>query len=90
MLSNCLNVKEIVGQSDNSNNLIISELQSLLSQTQRIVHAYLSTILVEAIIINVDAIFASANKKIINVVNKNYSCSRLTTITTITSNRRIL
>ena len=42
VLAVCLNVKEIVGQSDNSNNLIISELQSLLSQTQRIVHVDLN------------------------------------------------
>ena len=76
----------IVGQSANNNNLIISELQSLLSQTQQKVHAYLSTILVDSIIKNVDAIFATSSLNLATVVNKNYGCSRLTATTTSTSN----
>ena len=69
-----------------SNNLIISDLQILLSETQKSVRAYLSTILVDAIISNVDAIFASASLNLTTEVNKNYACSRLTTTTTSTSN----
>ena len=80
------NVHAIVGQSANSNNLIISDLQILLSQTQQSVRAYLSTILVDAIIKNVDAIFTSSSLNLTNVVNKSYSCSRLTTTTTSRSN----
>ena len=81
-----LNIAEIVGQSTNSNNLIISDLQSLLSKTQQSVRAYLSTILVDAIVKNVDAIFASTSLNLTTVVNQNYGCSRLTTTTTSTSN----
>ena len=75
-----LNIRPIFGQSPNNNNLIISDLQSLLSQTQQNVRTYLSTILVDAIIKNVDAIL-----NLTSVVNKNYGCSRLTTTTTTTS-----
>ena len=84
------NITEIAGQSQNSNNLIISELQSLLTQTQQNVRAYLSSILVEAIIKNVDAIFTSTSFNLTNVVNKSFSCSRLTTTTTSTSNCLLL
>ena len=69
-----------------SNNLIISDLQILLSETQKSVRAYLSTILVDAIISNVDAIFASSSLNLTSVINKNYAYSRLTTSTTSTSN----
>ena len=90
-----LNIQEIVSQSSNINNLIISELQSLLSQTQQNIRGYLSSILVDAVIrdamnINVDAVFASTSSNLTNVVNKGYSCSKLTTTTTSTSNCRIL
>ena len=77
-----LNIRAIVGQSANSNNLLINDLKSLLSQTQQNVRDYLSTILVDDIISNVDAIFASANLNLTTVVNKSYSCSRLTTTRT--------
>ena len=77
-----LKIQVIVGQSSNSNNLIISELQSLLIQTQKNVRTYLSTILVDVIIKNVDGIFTSASLNLTNVVNTNYGCSRLTTTTT--------
>ena len=86
----CFNIPQIVGQLQNGNNLIISELQSLLTQTQQNVRAYLSTILVDAIIKNVDNIFASASLNLTTVVNKSYTCSRLTTTTTSTSNCHIL
>ena len=86
----CFNIPEIAGQSQNSNNLIISELQSLLTQTQQNVRDYLSTILVDAIIKNVDAIFTSTSFNLTNVVNKSYSCSRLTTTTISTSNCLLL
>ena len=86
----CFNITEIAGQSQNSNNLIISELQSLLIQTQQNVRDYLSTILVDAIIKNVDAIFTSTSLNLTTVVNKSYSCSRLATTTTSTSNCLLL
>ena len=63
-----LNTKSIVGQTSNINNLIISDLQSLLSQTKQNVRAYLSTILVDAIIKNVDAIFASTSLNLTTIV----------------------
>ena len=80
-----LNISVIAGQSSNNNNLIIKDLQNLLSQTQQNVRAYLSTILVDTIIANVDSIFASASSNITSVVNNSYSCERLTTTTTRTS-----
>ena len=85
----CLNTGSIIGQSANNNNLIISELQSLLTQTRQNVRDYLSTILVDSIIKNVDAIFASASLNLTSVVNKNYGCSRLTTTKTTTSTTTI-
>ena len=86
----CLNTGSIIGQSANNNNFIISELQSLLNQTRQNVRDYLSTILVDAIIKNVDAIFTSTSFNLTNVVNKSYSCSRLTTTTISTSNCLLL
>ena len=83
-------IQEIVGQLQNGNNLIISELQILLTQTRQNVRDYLSTILVDAIIKNVDAIFTSTSFNLTNVVNKSYSCSRLTTTTIRTSNCLLL
>ena len=83
-------VPEIAGQLLNGNNLIISELQILLTQTRQNVRDYLSTILVDAIIKNVDAIFTSTSFNLTNVVNKRFSCSRLTTTTTSTSNGLLL
>ena len=80
-----LSIPVIAGQSANSNNLIISDLQNILSQTQQNVRAYLSTILVDAIINNVDAIFATASSNLTRLVNNSYSCERLTTTTTSTS-----
>ena len=46
------NIAAKVGQSANNNNLIISDLQSLISQTQQSFRAFLSTILVDPIIKN--------------------------------------
>ena len=85
-----LNTKSIVGQTSNINNLIISDLQSLLSQTKQNVRAYLSTILVDAIIKNVDAIFASTSLNLTTIVKKNYGCSRITTTSTTTSKSNFL
>ena len=76
-----LNISGVAGQSSNNNNLIINDLQNLLSQTKQSVRGYLSTILVDAIIANVDAIFASANLNLTSLVNKSYSCSILLTTT---------
>ena len=76
-----LNIPEIVGQCLNNNNLTISEIKSLLSQTQQSVRDYLSTILVDTIIKNVDSIFASASSKLTSLVNNSYSCARLKTTT---------
>ena len=84
VIAKCLNTTPTVGQSTNNNNLIISNLKSLLSQTQQNVRAYLSTILVDEIIKIFDAIFGSASSNLSNVVNKSYSCSKLTTTTTST------
>ena len=83
------NIHAIVGQSSNINDLIISDLQILLSQTQQSIRAYLSTILVDAIIKNyyypiiknVDAIFASASLNLTTVLNKSYACSKLNILT---------
>ena len=83
-------IPEIAGQLLNGNNLIISELQILLTQTQQNVRDYLSTILVDAIIKNVDAIFTSTKFNLTKVVNKSYSCSRLMTTTISTSNCLLL
>jgi hypothetical protein len=81
-----LNIPVIEGQSSNRNDLIINDLQNFLIQTQRNVRAYLSTILVNNIIQNVDAIFATANSNLTSFVNKSYSCAQLTATTRSTSN----
>ena len=81
VLTICLNMRSIVGQAEN-NNLIISDLQSLLRQTHQNVRVYLSTILVDAIIKNVDNIFKLTSLNLTTVVNKRYSCSIITTTST--------
>ena len=81
-----LNISGVAGQSSNNNNLIINDLQNLLSQTQQNVRAYLSTILVDNIIKNVDAIFASASSNLTILVNNSHNCARLVPTTTSTSN----
>jgi hypothetical protein len=68
------NVQPIVTQSVNKNNLLTKEIQILLSNTQRSVRAYLSTILVDTLIQNVDVIFASASLNVSTIINKNYDC----------------
>jgi hypothetical protein len=55
------NIETIVTQSVNNNNLVTKDIQNLLINTQRSVRAYLSTILVDSILHNVDSIFASAS-----------------------------
>jgi hypothetical protein len=68
------NIQPIVTQSVNKNNLLTKEIQILLSNTQRSVRAYLSTILVDTLIQNVDVIFASASLNVSTIINKNYDC----------------
>ncbi len=68
------NIQTIVTQSVNNNNLVTKDIQILLSNTQRSVRAYLSTILVDTIIQNVDVIFASASLNVSKIINKNYNC----------------
>ncbi len=69
-------------QSVNSNNLVTKEIQILLGNTQRSIRVYLSTILVDSVIHNVDVIFASAILNVSTIINKNYNCftSNLTSI----------
>ena len=79
------NIQTIVTQSVNNNNLVTKDIQILLSNTQRSVRAYLSTILVDTIIQNVDVIFASASLNVSKIINKNYNCvtTNLTSILTL-------
>ena len=78
-------IQPIVIQSVNNNNLVTKDFQILLSNIQRSVRAYLSTILVDTIIHNVDVIFASASLNISTFINKNYNCvsTKLTSINLI-------
>ena len=70
------NIKPICTQSvNNNNNLVTKDLQILLSNTQRSVRAYLSTILVDSIIQNVDVIFASASLNVSTNINEKYKCA---------------
>ena len=79
------NIETIVTQSANKNNLVTKDFKNLLSNIQRSVRAYLSTILVDTIIHNVDFIFASASLNISTIINKNYNCvsTKLTSINLI-------
>jgi hypothetical protein len=76
------NIKTILTQSVNNNNLVTKDLQILLSNTQRSVRAYLSTILVDSLLHNVDVIFAATNLNFSINFNKNYNC----VTTNLTSN----
>jgi hypothetical protein len=67
-------MQPIVAQAVDNNNLVIKDIQILLSQVQRNVREYLSTIIVNSIIHNVDVIFASASLNISTIINKNYYC----------------
>jgi phosphate uptake regulator len=53
------NIERIATKSVNINNLVLNDFQDYLSNTQRSVRAYLSTILVDSLLHNVDVIFAS-------------------------------
>ena len=65
------NMQPIVAQAVDNNNLVIKDIQILLSQVQRNVREYLSTIIVNSIIHNVDVIFASASLNISTIfINK--------------------
>jgi hypothetical protein len=68
------NIKITVTQSVNKNNLLTKDIQILLSNTQRSVRAYLSTILVGSLIQNVDVFFATASLNVPTIINKNYNC----------------
>jgi hypothetical protein len=78
-------IQPIVTQTVDNNNLVIKDIQILLSNVQRSVREYLSTILVNTIIQNVDVIFASASLNISTIINKNYNCvsTNLTSINLI-------
>jgi hypothetical protein len=82
ILAILLNIETTVTQSVNYNNLVTKDIQILLINTQQSIRAYLSTILVDSIIQNVDAIFASASLNVSKIINKNYNCftSNLTSI----------
>jgi hypothetical protein len=67
-------IQLIASQLVNNNNLLAKDIQILLSNTQRSVRAYLSSILVDSIIHNVDVIFASASLNVSSIINKNYNC----------------
>jgi hypothetical protein len=69
------NIGTIDTQSVNSKNLVTKDIQILLGNTQRSIRAYLSTILVDSVIHNVDVIFASAILNVSTIINKNYNCS---------------
>jgi hypothetical protein len=77
-------IQLIASQLVNNNNLLAKDIQILLSNTQRSVRAYLSSILVDSIIHNVDVIFASASLNVSTIINKNYNCVT-TNITSILS-----
>jgi hypothetical protein len=78
-------IQPIITQSVADNNLVAKDIQILLSNIQRSVREYLSTILVNPIIDNVDVIFASASLNISIIINKNYNCvsTNLTSINLI-------
>ncbi len=80
------NIQTIVTQSVNYNNLVTKDIQILLSNTQRSIRAYLSTILVDSVIQNVDVIFASASLNVSTIINKNYNCIT-TNLTSIILNK---
>jgi hypothetical protein len=67
-------IQLIASQLVNNNNLVAKDIQILLSNTQRNVRLYLSSILVDSIIHNVDVIFASASLNVSSIINKNYNC----------------
>ncbi len=73
-------------QSSDNNDLINRDLQLLITNTQRSVREYLATILVDAIIQNVDKIFVSASLNFTSLINNQYNCAtRITTITKTTT-----
>ncbi len=79
------NIQAVFSQSVNNNNLVTKDIQILLSNTQRSVRRYLSTILVDSIIQSVDVIFATASLNVSTIINKNYNCvtTNLTSILTL-------
>ena len=76
------NIEITVTQLVNNNHLVTKDIQILLSNTQRSIRAYLSTILVDSLLHNVDVIFASTSLNFSTIINKSYNC----VTTTLTSN----
>jgi hypothetical protein len=74
ILSILSNIQPKFTQSVANNNLVAKDIQILLSSIQRSVREYLSTILINPIIQNVDVIFDSASLNISSIINKNYNC----------------
>jgi hypothetical protein len=72
-----LNLNPVFGQSANNNDLLNNDIQALLSNSQRSVQAYLQTILIDAIIKNVNSIFQTLSLNLTNLINKNYVSSKL-------------
>jgi hypothetical protein len=76
------NIEILATKSVHINNLVLNDFQDYLSNTQRSVRAYLSTILVDSLLHNVDVIFAATNLNFSINFNKNYNC----VTTNLTSN----
>jgi hypothetical protein len=85
-----VNLISAFGQSTNNNDLISSDVLSIIAKAKQDVRSYLSTILVDRIIINVDAIFAEASSNITSLINRNYNCLQITTTTIKKLNKRFL
>lgn len=77
-----LNIFSGNGQSSDGNDLIKRDLEVLITNTQKIVREYLATILVDAIIQNVDKIFTSASLNLTSLINNQYNCGKITTTST--------
>jgi hypothetical protein len=67
-------IQPIVTQTVDNKNLLIQDVQVLLSNIQRSVRTFLSSILVNTILHNVDVIFVTANLNVSTILNKNYNC----------------
>ena len=87
-----VNLISAFGQSTNNNDLISSDVLSIIAQAKQDVRSYLSKILAGRKIKNVDAIFAKASSNITSLINRNYNCLQITTTTTTTTtlNKRFL
>ena len=77
-----VNLISAFGQSTNNNDLISSDVLSIIAQAKQDVRSYLSKILAGRKIKNVDAIFAKASSNITSLINRNYNYLQITTTTT--------